>query len=139
MNLVRLNCKYKLQLQTRLIERETSETNMPKIVFSFILISIEMVSRTGPGIFLKNIKKKFQLLALDIRIERTICSILDPEFCEFELCEVKPNAEGIPTFSGTLKLLNGPIRSCIVNTQFYHVYAKNSLLVSNRTWNAIQI
>ncbi|XP_075170117.1 uncharacterized protein LOC142242425, partial [Haematobia irritans] len=70
-----------------------------------------------------------------VRIEKAICNITDPEYARLDLCVVKSNKNNIRGLSMTLLLLKGPLTNCHVNTQLFHVPAKRSVLLTNRTWD----
>uniref|UniRef100_A0A1I8NWB5 MD-2-related lipid-recognition domain-containing protein n=1 Tax=Stomoxys calcitrans TaxID=35570 RepID=A0A1I8NWB5_STOCA len=62
-------------------------------------------------------------------MEKAVCIALDPDFCKFELCELKPNEENIPAFSMILRLLQLPLANVIVTTEIYY----QTSLLTNRT------
>ncbi|XP_075158070.1 uncharacterized protein LOC142231343 [Haematobia irritans] len=74
-------------------------------------------------------------LSFNLDFKRLVCSSVDANFSRFDLCEVRSNKNSGSSFSITLRLLKGPVKNCIVNTQFYNIQGKQQLLITNRTWD----
>uniref|UniRef100_A0A1I8Q3E6 MD-2-related lipid-recognition domain-containing protein n=1 Tax=Stomoxys calcitrans TaxID=35570 RepID=A0A1I8Q3E6_STOCA len=76
-----------------------------------------------------------ELQCIKIRLHKTVCNSLDESACRFDSCEVKPNKQNIPSFSADIKLLNGSIDTLVFQSEFYHVFGKNQLLMANRSFD----